>query len=49
MLQQPVYACFRPQQGLPIMNPIFVLLLVLVCLNGFRPQQGLPIMNLNTY
>ena len=35
--------CFRPQQGLPIMNLLAdVCILIILC---FRPQQGLPIMN----
>ena len=37
--------CFRPQQGLPIMNKDKGTLEL--SKNGFRPQQGLPIMNSN--
>ena len=36
-------SCFRPQQGLPIMNYNHEYDKVLI--NCFRPQQGLPIMN----
>ena len=38
-----VYDCFRPQQGLTIMNNIKKIIIILGL--GFRPQQGLTIMN----
>ena len=37
--------CFRPQQGLPIMNTI-QMMKSFIMMKSFRPQQGLPIMNL---
>ena len=39
------YWCFRPQQGLPIMNDWMRFQSLDGVLFGFRPQQGLPIMN----
>ena len=37
--------CFRPQQGLTIMNLHMKILEVLELITCFRPQQGLTIMN----
>ena len=37
--------CFRPQQGLTIMNKKVLDQASMACRYGFRPQQGLTIMN----
>ena len=42
--KQQLYYCFRPQQGLLIMNNNYIIHVVLMGI-GFRPQQGLLIMN----
>ena len=45
LMKSKIIICFRPQQGLPIMNDGIDICGRIDAYNSFRPQQGLPIMN----